>query len=37
MYRDVLRLLHILATAILVLLAGRLQEICWKILSEVSK
>jgi hypothetical protein len=37
MYRDVLRLLHILATAILVLLAGRLQDICWLILLEVRK
>jgi hypothetical protein len=37
MYRDVLRLLHILATAILVLLAGRLQDICWHILLEVRK
>lgn len=37
MYKDVLRLLNILATAILVLLAGRLQDICWRILLEVQK
>jgi hypothetical protein len=37
MYTDVLRLIHILATAILVLLAGRLQEICWSILRELQR
>jgi hypothetical protein len=32
MYRDVLQVLHVLATAILMLLAGQLKEICLKIL-----
>jgi hypothetical protein len=37
MYREVLRLMHMLATAILILLAGRLQDICWRILMEVQR
>jgi hypothetical protein len=32
MYKDVLQVLHVLATAILMLLAGQLKEICLKIL-----
>jgi hypothetical protein len=32
MYRDVLNVLHVLATAILMLLAGQLKEMCVKIL-----
>jgi hypothetical protein len=32
MYRDVLQVLHVLATAILMLLAGQLKEMCVKIL-----
>ena len=32
MYRDVLNVLHVLATAILMLLAGQLKEVCLKIL-----
>jgi hypothetical protein len=32
MYRDVLQVLHVLATAILMLLAGQLKDICLKIL-----
>ena len=32
MYRDVLNVLHVLATAILMLLAGQLKEMCLKIL-----
>lgn len=37
MYKEVLRLIHILATAILVLLAGQLKDICLKILLEVRR
>ena len=32
MYKDVLSVLHVLATAILMLLAGQLKEMCVKIL-----
>ena len=32
MYKDVLNVLHVLATAILMLLAGQLKEMCIKIL-----
>lgn len=32
MYRDVLSVLHVLATAILMLLAGQLKDVCLKIL-----
>jgi hypothetical protein len=32
MYKDVLQVLHVLATAILMLLAGQLKEMCLKIL-----
>ena len=32
MYKDVLQVLHVLATAILMWLAGQLKEICVKIL-----
>jgi hypothetical protein len=32
MYKDVLQVLHVLATAILMLLAGQLKEMCVKIL-----
>jgi hypothetical protein len=32
MYKDVLNVLHVLATAILMLLAGQLKEMCVKIL-----
>jgi hypothetical protein len=32
MYKDVLQVLHVLATAILMLLAGQLKDICLKIL-----
>jgi hypothetical protein len=32
MYRDVLQVLHVLATAILMLLAGQLKDVCLKIL-----
>jgi len=32
MYKDVLSVLHVLATAILMLLAGQLKEMCFKIL-----
>jgi hypothetical protein len=32
MYKDVLNVLHVLATAILMLLAGQLKEMCLKIL-----
>jgi hypothetical protein len=32
MYRDVLNVLHVLATAILMLLAGQLKEMCLRIL-----
>jgi hypothetical protein len=32
MYRDVLQVLHVLATAILMLLAGQLKEMCLKIM-----
>jgi len=32
MYRDVLQVLHVLATAILMLLAGQLKEMCLRIL-----
>jgi hypothetical protein len=35
MYKDVLRMLQLLSTAILILLAGKLQDICWAILMEV--
>jgi len=31
-YKDVLQVLHVLATAILMLLAGQLKEMCVKIL-----
>lgn len=34
MCRDVLRVLHVLATAILMLLAGQLKEVAFKILEE---
>jgi hypothetical protein len=32
MYKDVLNVLHVLATAILMLLAGQLKEMCLKIM-----
>jgi hypothetical protein len=32
MYKDVLQIMHMLATAILLLLAGQLKELCLKIL-----
>jgi len=32
MYKDVLNVMHVLATAILMLLAGQLKEMCLKIL-----
>jgi hypothetical protein len=32
MYKDVLNVLHVLATAILMLLAGQLKEMCLRIL-----
>jgi hypothetical protein len=32
MYKDVLQVMHVLATAILMLLAGQLKEMCVKIL-----
>jgi hypothetical protein len=32
MYKDVLNVLHVLATAILMLLAGQLKELCLRIL-----
>jgi hypothetical protein len=32
MYKDVLQVLHVLATAILMLLAGQLKEMCVKML-----
>jgi hypothetical protein len=32
MYKDVLQVLHVLTTAILMLLAGQLKEMCVKIL-----
>jgi len=32
MYKDVLQVLHVLATDILMLLAGQLKEMCVKIL-----
>jgi hypothetical protein len=32
MYKDVLQVLHVLATAILMLLAGQLKDMCVKIL-----
>jgi|LakMenEpi03Aug12_release.lakeMendotaPanAssembly.Ray.scaffolds.fasta_scaffold4773003_1 hypothetical protein len=32
MYKDVLQVLHVLATAILMLLAGQLKEMCLKIM-----
>lgn len=34
MYRDVLQVLHVLATAILMLLAGQLKDVCLKILGD---
>jgi|APGre2960657373_1045057.scaffolds.fasta_scaffold76974_2 hypothetical protein len=37
MYKEVLGLIHVLATAILVLLAGQLKDICWRILLEVQR
>lgn len=36
MCKDALRLIHILATAILMLLAGQLKDICSRILLEVT-
>lgn len=36
MYRDVLAAMHVLATAILLLLAGQLKEMAVHILQEVS-
>lgn len=35
MYRDVLMALHVLATAILLLLAGQLKDMAYQILTEV--
>jgi hypothetical protein len=32
MYKDVLQVMHVLATAILMMLAGQLKEMCLKIL-----
>jgi hypothetical protein len=32
MYKDVLQVMHVLATAILMLLAGQLKEMCLKIM-----
>jgi hypothetical protein len=32
MYKDVLQVLHVLATAILMLLVGQLKEMCLKIM-----
>ena len=32
MYRDVVQVLHVLATAILMLLAGQLKDVCLRIL-----
>ena len=32
MYKDVLNVLHVLSTAILMLLAGQLKEMCLRIL-----
>jgi hypothetical protein len=37
MYREVLGLIHVLATAILVLLAGQLKDICLRILLEIQR
>lgn len=37
MCRDALSLVHVLATAILMLLAGQLKEICCRILLEVQR
>lgn len=37
MYREVLRGMHALAVCILILLATRLQDICFAILLEVRK
>lgn len=37
MYKEVLRLMHVLATCILVLLSSKLLDVCWRILVEVSK
>lgn len=33
MYKDVLQVLHVLATAILMLLAGQLKDLCLRLLS----
>ena len=33
MYKDVLQVLHVLATAILMLLAGQLKDVCLKLLN----
>jgi hypothetical protein len=35
MYREVLQVLHVLATCILMLIAGQLKDICLRILMEV--
>lgn len=32
MYKDVLQVLHVLATAILMLLAGQLKDVCLQLL-----
>lgn len=37
MYREVLRGMNALAMCVLILLATRLQEICWAILKEVQR
>ena len=36
MYKDVLQTMHLLATAILILLAGQLKEVAVRILTEVT-